>query len=272
LERVDTALAAPNVVEESWEFISSTEGNLILLAIGIGWIAYLIFQPDWFPKYKPKPRIEDVDETASRAEKSANNTNQQLHALADYVGNIKADLDRLSESVNPILPPSFTETDEQILASLEVEYKEFSWQVTEVQQSVVFEFLLWNRSHAVIRPTRSVIGAPRVDTMPVPGAIWYLESWDPMAPLQPGSRARLHTRVIIHGALAETLALKGATGVNMDMSEMRFEVQAIDEKLRTKTIGQKAFSGQQRISEPNHSYFRQLQRFVRWKESLNDDR
>lgn len=275
LDQVDTALAIPNVVGPIWNFVTTPQGNLIILALGLGWLGVLVWQPQFLRSLTGpnKPTVEVLDLRVSAIESTAERMGQHEDRLGTHqhrLGLVEKKVDHVWRETQPQTPAFNADTEK---SKIIITYARMVWDPGGIDRTMTFAFDVHNASSLWILPTLETDGFLAFETEMLRSIAWQV-LWYPSFELEPNGKARLDVVVSISERFAESLAYKPKGGsFNVDFSDMLVEFTGRDRAGSRQSLGYVRLAEKQSVRCDDHIAFQSIRAFVNWREGLpNDER
>ncbi len=269
----DTALAAPSVMTSAWNFVSTPRGNLILLGVGLAWLALLIWQPAFIGRILSGRRsmgelIADVDSLKGIPDRVSDHENR-LSSITDQLSRVEEKLGYLNVKTEP---PRVTYDVEGVKKQIIVSYLNISFGlIGAIQRSLIFSFKLHNASSFWIYPTDNTAGDLIIDAERMTAVNWQI-NLNPPTEIEPGKEGQLDIVFPVNQRLAELLAfMPGRSPVSFNFSEMRFEVAARNSDNQRQVLGYLTVGESHQVTVGDHMTFQRIRAFVNWRKNLGED-
>lgn len=273
IDQIDTALGLPNVVEVIWDFITTTQGNLVLLALGIGWLGILVWQPKFLQRFTGTngPTVETLDARISAIDSTSKRVSEyedRLREQGDRLARVEEKVDYVRQETQPT-PPAFDAENEK--PKIIVSYARMVWNVGGVDRTMTLAFDVHNASSVSVQPTGNTHGHLIFEAEVLMATSWQV-LWHPAHELEPNGKGRLDVVVSISERLAESLAFKPKDGTfHVDLSDMRVEFSGRNRHGLELSLGYLSLGEKQVVACEDHIALQSIRSFVKWRAGLTDD-
>ncbi len=166
LANLNTAIEAPKVISELWEFITTPSGNAIILVVGLVWIFVTTTKPKWLAtalgQFKRQDPLAPIVEKLYKIENSLKTSDDHIARLAAFTGGIDDQVKGLDENLKAVESATFLRDKASALGNILVHYKRTTWHLGEIAPTARFEFEIYNAGKWPIKLTGKTSGAPLV--------------------------------------------------------------------------------------------------------------